>query len=101
MLADNLTLFGSQINDLKELRGMDDNLDGSMMMDQSIVVDNQAQLGGGQQPFDDNLSMVAGDYQRGQSFQGQRQRMSSVEPQRSHTMAGLPPIQQQQQQQMR
>ena len=39
MLADNLTLFGSQINDLKELRGMDDNMDSSMMMDQSIIVD--------------------------------------------------------------
>lgn len=73
MLADNLTLFGSQINDLKELRGMDDNMDSSMMMDQSIIVDAPTGgMGGEQQPFDDNLSMVAGSHQRPGSFAGQR-----------------------------
>lgn len=36
MLADNLTLFESQIEDLKDLRGFDEN-DNTMMMNQSIM----------------------------------------------------------------
>lgn len=44
MLADNLTLFGSQINDLKDLRGFDDNMDQSMVMNQTMVMD-PAQMG--------------------------------------------------------
>jgi len=36
MLADNLTLFESQIEDLKDLRGFDDP-DNTMMMNQSIM----------------------------------------------------------------
>ena len=61
MLADNLTLFGSQINDLKDLRGFDDNMDASMVMNESMMVQNPAQLGPGDdnQPFAaDNISMV-------------------------------------------
>jgi hypothetical protein len=43
MLADNLTLFGSQLGDLKDMQGFDpsDEKDGGMgnlMMDQSIIV---------------------------------------------------------------
>ena len=68
MLADNLTLFGSQINDLKELRGMDDNMDSSMMLDQSIIANDPAALGGDQEPFNDNLSMVGPAQQRSGSF---------------------------------
>jgi hypothetical protein len=36
MLADNLSLFSSQVEDLKDLRGFEDN-DSSMLMDQSII----------------------------------------------------------------
>ena len=43
MLADNLTLFGSQLGDLKDMQGFDPN--SSFQMDQSIVVDNDG--GGG------------------------------------------------------
>ena len=39
MLADNLTLFQSQMNDLQELRGFEDpNM--SLAMDQSLMVDS-------------------------------------------------------------
>ena len=38
MLADNLTLFQSQMNDLQDMRGFDPNA--SLAMDQSIVVHN-------------------------------------------------------------
>lgn len=36
MLADNLTLFGSQIGDLEDMQRLDPN--GSLVMDQSIVI---------------------------------------------------------------
>lgn len=39
MLAENMTMFGSQMNDLKDLRGNDDGIgDMSMAMDQSIIM---------------------------------------------------------------
>lgn len=40
MLADNLTMFGSQMQDLEELRGLDDKIGGDINLDQSIVVNN-------------------------------------------------------------
>lgn len=52
MLADNLTMFESQMEDLKDLRGFEDG-DQSMMLNQSIA--------GGNEPFEaDNISMVQG-----------------------------------------
>ena len=54
MLADNLTLFGSQVDNLKELRGFDDPND-SIMHNQSIMVNQPSE----DAPFQtDNLSMV-------------------------------------------
>ena len=50
MLADNLTLFQSQINDIQDVQGFDP--DGSLVMDQSIVVKDA--------PFRSDESMVAG-----------------------------------------
>lgn len=42
MLAENMTMFGSQMNDLKDLRGFDDKIgDMSMQMDQSIVMNQE------------------------------------------------------------
>lgn len=61
MLADNLTLFQSQMNDLQELRGFEDpNM--SLAMDQSLMVDNNMGYNseGENQPFKANdISMVA------------------------------------------
>ena len=58
MLADNLTMFESQMEDLKDLRGFDD-ADNTMMMNQSIVVGQGGS--GNNDPFDaDNISVVAG-----------------------------------------
>jgi hypothetical protein len=64
MLADNLTMFESQMEDLKDLRGFEDP-DNSMMMNQSIVgFQGGMGMGGGQpneDPFQaDNISMVQG-----------------------------------------
>ena len=38
MLADNLTLFGSQLGDLKDMQGFDPSDGDNLLMDQSIVV---------------------------------------------------------------
>ena len=61
MLADNLTMFESQMEDLKDLRGFEDP-DNSMMMNQSIVGFQGGMGMGGQSnedPFNaDNISMV-------------------------------------------
>ena len=46
MLADNLSLFSSQVEDLKDLRGFEDN-DSSMMMDQSIIQHSGSGIGMG------------------------------------------------------
>ena len=46
MLADNLSLFSSQVEDLKDLRGFEDN-DSSMLMDQSIIQHSGSGLGMG------------------------------------------------------
>lgn len=69
MLADNLTLFGSQIEDLKDLKGFDDQIeDQTIQMNQSIVVPNSARHTYGSrneefQPFQaDNISAVGGAY---------------------------------------
>lgn len=58
MLADNLTLFQSQMNDLQDMRGFDPN--GSLVMDQSIVVHNDGyESNDPKQPFNADESMVA------------------------------------------
>lgn len=46
MLADNLSLFSSQVEDLKDLRGFEDN-DSSMLMDQSIIQHSGSGVGMG------------------------------------------------------
>ena len=46
MLADNLSLFSSQVEDLKDLRGFEDN-DSSMLMDQSIIQHSGSGIGMG------------------------------------------------------
>lgn len=46
MLADNLSLFSSQVEDLKDLRGFEDN-DTSMLMDQSIIQHSGSGVGMG------------------------------------------------------
>lgn len=57
MLADNLTLFQSQMNDLQELRGFEDpNM--SLAMDQSLVIDNNI---GGYNSENDNVPFKAND----------------------------------------
>ena len=64
MLADNLTMFESQMEDLKDLRGFED-ADNSMMMNQSIMA-GPGGIGfggdrGNEDPFNaDNISMVQG-----------------------------------------
>ena len=64
MLADNLTMFESQMEDLKDLRGFED-ADNSMMMNQSIMA-GPGGIGfggdrGNEDPFQaDNISMVQG-----------------------------------------
>lgn len=56
MLADNLTLFGSQMNDIQEMRGFDPNM--SLAMDQSINVENMGDLNQNA-PFNADESVVA------------------------------------------
>ena len=46
MLAKNLSLFSSQVEDLKDLRGFEDN-DSSMLMDQSIIQHSGSGIGMG------------------------------------------------------
>ena len=46
MLADNLSLFSSQVEDLKDLRGFEDH-DSSMLMDQSIIQHSGSGVGMG------------------------------------------------------
>ena len=64
MLADNLTMFESQIEDLKDLRGFED-ADNSIMMNQSIMA-GPGGIGfmgerGNEDPFQaDNISVVHG-----------------------------------------
>lgn len=82
MLADNLTMFESQMEDLKDLRGFEDP-DNSIMMNQSIV-GNQGGMGmmGGypnEEPFQaDNISMVQGYRSNYQSQQQPIQRSQSL-----------------------
>jgi len=58
MLADNLTLFQSQMNDLQDLRGFEDpNM--SLAMDQSIMVDNNNM--GYNSDNNENVPFRAGD----------------------------------------
>lgn len=58
MLADNLTLFQSQMGDLQDMRGFDPN--GSLVMDQSIVINNdRAGSMADAVPFASDQSMVA------------------------------------------
>ena len=67
MLADNLTLFQSQMNDLQDMRGFDPN--GSSVMDQSIVVHNDGyQSNDANTPFNADESMVA-SYKKPDSYQ--------------------------------
>lgn len=56
MLADNLTLFGSQMNDIQEMRGFDPNM--SLAMDQSINVESMGDLNQNA-PFNADESVVA------------------------------------------
>lgn len=89
MLADNLTMFESQMEDLKDLRGFED-ADNSMMMNQSIM----AGPGGigfvgnrdNEDPFQaDNISMVQG-YRTQTNYQQPQQQI-----QRSQSMTdGMP-----------
>ena len=89
MLADNLTMFESQMEDLKDLRGFED-ADNSMMMNQSIM----AGPGGigfiGDRPNDDpfnadNISVVQG-YRTQSNYQQPQQQI-----QRSQSMTdGMP-----------
>ena len=65
MLADNLTLFQSQMNDLQDMRGFDPNM--SVAMDQSIVVHNDGYQNNDDQPFKADESMVA-SYRRSDSY---------------------------------
>jgi len=54
MLADNLTLFQSQMNDLQDMRGFDPNH--SLVMDQSIMIHD-----GSSSHHDQNEPFAAGD----------------------------------------
>lgn len=47
MLADNLTLFGSQLGDLKDMQGFDPSDGDNLLMDQSIIVHNDGPDAGG------------------------------------------------------
>ena len=60
MLADNLTLFGSQVENLKDLRGFEDPND-SIIHNQSISGGHPGDLGGNDNgPFDtNNISSVS------------------------------------------
>jgi len=63
MLADNLTLFQSQMNDLQDMRGFDPN--SSLAMDQSIMGEHQPD----KSPFNADESIVHSGYQPPQSYQ--------------------------------
>ena len=65
MLADNLSLFSSQVEDLKDLRGFEDN-DSSMLMDQSIIQHSGSGIGMG--GVTENL--LGNIYQQSQRNQG-------------------------------
>lgn len=89
MLADNLTMFESQMEDLKDLRGFED-ADNSMMMNQSIMA-GPGGIGfmgdrGNEDPFQaDNISVVQG-YRTQSNYQQPQQQM-----QRSQSMTdGMP-----------
>jgi hypothetical protein len=69
MLADNLTLFQSQMNDIQDLRGYDPN--SSLAMDQSINIGSGDGYGGDSNenvPFKADESMVA-SYRKSETYQ--------------------------------
>ena len=66
MLADNLTLFQSQMNDIQDMRGFDPN--GSLIMDQSIIIRDDGYQSKENQPFRADESMVA-SYRKTQVYQ--------------------------------
>ena len=54
MLADNLSLFSSQVEDLKEIRGFDEN--DNFLLDQSIIQHSGSGVGmGGMGNFQDSF----------------------------------------------